>query len=118
MAVATRTAAVSPPGTAASRSPTRITAPSARSASATFGASPSRPVPPASASSQAVSVPGAAGSSVPPALVRPRVAWLASENTFWPCLRHALRSRRKTPGASSSASKPASSTAGAFSSVV
>ncbi|CAM5613010.1 hypothetical protein SALBM311S_05624 [Streptomyces alboniger] len=55
---------------------------------------------------------------MPPAFSRPRVACVAREKTFCPCLRQALRSLRKTPGASSSASKPTSRTAGAFSSDV
>ncbi len=95
-----------------------MTAPSPRSASAAVTPSPSRPTPPASASSHSVSVPGAAGSSVPPAFSRPRVAWVARAKTRWPCPRQALRSRRKTPGASSSASNPTRRTAGAFSRAV
>ncbi len=92
-----------------------MTAPSVRRASAASVPGSSRPTPLASASSHSVSVPGAAGSSVPPAFSSPRVACVASANTRCLRLRQALRSRRKTPGASSSDSKPTSRTAGAFS---
>lgn len=113
---ASATAAVYPPGTAASRSPTTISAPSAAMASRAALPSGPSPLPLASASSQPVSVPGAAGSRVPPAFARPGVMCEASEKTRIPRLRCALRSRRKTLGASSSDSKPTSSTAGAASS--
>ncbi len=61
VAAAVRTAAVSAPGTVASRSPTRITEPSPRSASAAAAPCSSSPTPPASASSHSVSVPGRGG---------------------------------------------------------
>lgn len=59
---------------------------------------------------------GAAGSSAPPSLARPRERWSAIAKTLRLPARAALRSRRKTIGDSSSGSKPASSTAGACSS--
>lgn len=64
------------------------------------------------------SVPGAAGSSVPPVFVRPRVANGAMACTCVPFFRLALRSRRNSAPASSSGSSPTSSTAGAFSTSV
>ncbi len=82
VAAAVRIAADSAPGTPASRSPTMIRECSARNASAAADPSASRPTPPASASSHSVSVPGAAGSRVPPAFSRPRVACEASAKVF------------------------------------
>jgi hypothetical protein len=119
VAVAAATAAVYAPDTPASRSPSRINAPGCRRDSAARRpSSPSSgPAPPPSASSHWGSVPGAAGSSVPAVLASPRLACVAREKTFRPRLRLALRRRRKTPGASSSDSKPTSSTAGAASSM-
>lgn len=103
------TSAESAPGTVASRSPARMTAPGCLIASAATASTAPR------SSRTAVSEPGTAGISVPFILPSPAVANGATEKTFRPFFRHALRRRRKTIGDSSSGSKPTRSTAGAFS---
>ena len=104
VATANRAAAESAPGEVASRSPTRITDPGRFSRSL-----------PARSSSAAASLPGPDLINAPDSLVRPRVANGAIDITCRACFRTALRSRRKTIGASSSGSRPASSTTDAFS---
>ena len=59
----------------------------------------SRPVPPASASSHSVSVPGAAGSSVPPAFVQAAGGvGCDGEKVRWPCLRCGLAQPQEDAG--------------------
>ena len=106
VSAASAQAALSAPGELASRSPTRISEPSAPSAPTTA---------PGSESSASPSPPGTDGMSVPSSLVRPRDERAATDQTCVCPSRVDLRSRRKTIGDSSSGSKPASSTAGAAS---
>ncbi|GAA3416766.1 hypothetical protein GCM10018952_46170 [Streptosporangium vulgare] len=109
MESARRSSADSAPGTVASRSPARMIAPGCLIASAARASTAAR------SSRTAVSEPGTAGIRVPRILASPGPANGATEKTFRPFLRAALRRRRKTIGDSSSGSKPARSTAGAFS---
>src|SRR5580693_6549944 len=122
-ATASPAAAANAPGTWASRSPTRITAPGAPIAWPAWrqvsrsGALVVPPRPPwaASAVSAVASSPGWVTSSSPDSLARPGLASAAMENTWSVCRLAALRSRRNTMGDSSSGSNPASSTTGACS---
>src|SRR5580692_6919397 len=122
-ATASLAAAANAPGTWASRSPTRITAPGAPIAWPAWrqvsrsGALVVPPRPPwaASAVSAVASSPGWVTSSSPDSLARPGLASAAMENTWSVCRLAALRSRRNTMGDSSSGSNPASSTTGACS---
>ena len=101
VASASSTAAVSPPGTTARRSPTRTTAPSAR------GASPCSPS--LSAASAAGSSPGAVKMTSAPALAKPGEFQAEIAMTLVPAAA-ALRSRRKMIGDSSSGSRPTRTT--------